>query len=131
MFIACKYEEIYPVKLKIFYEKISHKRLSTEVILKMESKIMTTLNFDISFTNVWEFCTALATEFKISGFTKYMDKLNFLCRMIVHDIEFLNSNQSSLIVMSMLSIVIGENDFTEMTLFKVFCEFKVGKSKYR
>ena len=27
IFIACKYEEIYPVKLKTVYEKIGHKKI--------------------------------------------------------------------------------------------------------
>lgn len=30
MFIACKYEEIYPMKLKVVHDKISHKKLSEE-----------------------------------------------------------------------------------------------------
>ena len=30
MFIACKYEEIYPIKLLIIQEKIAHKKLSIE-----------------------------------------------------------------------------------------------------
>ena len=119
MFIACKYEEIYPVKLKTFYEKISHKRLATELILKTESKIMTVLNFDLSFTNIWEFCGALSTEFKVSGFNKYNEKLNYLCRMIMHDVEFLYSNNLCLVAMAMFNIVLGDKDFSEMSQFKV------------
>lgn len=30
MFIACKIEEIYPMKLTVFYEKIAHKKISIE-----------------------------------------------------------------------------------------------------
>lgn len=119
MFIACKYEEIYPIKLKIFYEKISHKRLSTELILKTESKIMTMLNFDLSFTNVWEFCGALATEFRVANFSKYLEKLNYFCRMIVHDPEFLKKNNPIEVTLAMFDIVIGDKDFSEMNAFKV------------
>ena len=32
MFISSKYEEIYPMRLKIVYEKIAHKKLSIEEI---------------------------------------------------------------------------------------------------
>ena len=32
MFIACKYEEIYPVKLQVVHEKIAHKKLAKEDI---------------------------------------------------------------------------------------------------
>ena len=36
MFVAAKYEEIYPLKLSIVHEKIAHKKLTTETIRKKE-----------------------------------------------------------------------------------------------
>lgn len=32
MFIASKYEDIYPLKMKMVYEKIAHKKLTIERI---------------------------------------------------------------------------------------------------
>lgn len=32
MFLACKYEEIYPVKLQVVHEKIAHRKLSRDDI---------------------------------------------------------------------------------------------------
>ena len=32
MFLATKYEEIYPLKLSVIYEKIAHKKLSIDQI---------------------------------------------------------------------------------------------------
>jgi hypothetical protein len=40
MFIACKYEEIYPMKLQVVHEKIAHKKLNPELIKKKESEIL-------------------------------------------------------------------------------------------
>lgn len=40
IFMACKYEEIYPVKLSVVYEKIAHKKISVEQILKKEGEIL-------------------------------------------------------------------------------------------
>jgi hypothetical protein len=37
IFIACKYEEIYPLKVKLIHEKIAHKKLSKEDIIRKES----------------------------------------------------------------------------------------------
>lgn len=37
MFIACKFEEIYPVKLQVVHEKIAHKKLSKDDIREKES----------------------------------------------------------------------------------------------
>lgn len=36
IFIACKYEEIYPLKLRVIHEKIAHRKLSKEEIIKKE-----------------------------------------------------------------------------------------------
>ena len=32
MWMACKYEEIYPFKLKLVHEKIAHKKISKEAM---------------------------------------------------------------------------------------------------
>jgi hypothetical protein len=34
MFLASKYEEIYPLRLQIVHEKIAHKKISTDQIRK-------------------------------------------------------------------------------------------------
>jgi hypothetical protein len=39
MFISCKYEEIYPIKLQIFFEKIAHRKLTKEEIKEKEAEI--------------------------------------------------------------------------------------------
>mmetsp|Transcript_19074 Transcript_19074/g.2595 ORF Transcript_19074/g.2595 Transcript_19074/m.2595 type:complete len:102 (+) Transcript_19074:51-356(+) len=47
MFIACKYEEIYPMKLKVVYDKIAHKKLPIDDIKNKEAEILEVLNFEI------------------------------------------------------------------------------------
>jgi len=54
MFMACKYEEIYPFKLRIVYEKIAHKKISKEKIRATERDVMMTLNHDLSTTTSYE-----------------------------------------------------------------------------
>lgn len=54
MFIACKYEEIYPMKLSVVYDKIGHKKLPIESIKEMEADILSALNFDLIGTSVYE-----------------------------------------------------------------------------
>jgi len=43
MFIASKYEDYYPIKMKIVYEKIAHAKLKIEDIKKLELDIMKSL----------------------------------------------------------------------------------------
>ena len=40
MFIASKFEDIYPLKMKTVFEKIAHKKLEIERIKTLELEIM-------------------------------------------------------------------------------------------
>ena len=52
MFIACKYEEIYPPELKDFVYITDGAYIKSDV-LKMENKMLSSLNFDITFPTQW------------------------------------------------------------------------------
>ena len=54
MFIASKYEEIYPPELKDFVYITDNAYVKSEV-LEMESKMLGSLNFDITFPTQWSF----------------------------------------------------------------------------
>ena len=54
MFIASKYEEIYPPDLKDFVY-ITDKAYVKSQVLDMESKMLSSLNFDITFPTQWSF----------------------------------------------------------------------------
>jgi Cyclin, N-terminal domain len=47
MFIASKYEDIYPLKMKMVYEKIAHKKLPVEKIKTLEMDILKTIKYRI------------------------------------------------------------------------------------
>lgn len=47
MFIASKYEDIYPLKMKMVYEKIAHKKLPMEKIKTLEMDILKTIKYRI------------------------------------------------------------------------------------
>lgn len=55
MFIASKYEDIIPLKMRVVYEKIAHKKLSVERIRNMEMDIMKTINYKISAPTTLDF----------------------------------------------------------------------------
>ena len=52
MFIACKYEEIYPPDLKDFVYITDGAYVKSDVI-KMEEKMLDSLNFDVTFPTQW------------------------------------------------------------------------------
>lgn len=47
MFIASKYEDIYPLKMKMVYEKIAHKKLAIDKIKSLEMDILKTIKYRI------------------------------------------------------------------------------------
>lgn len=50
MFIASKYEEIYPLKLNTLYDKICRKKFSKREIIDMEQEILASLEFELQQT---------------------------------------------------------------------------------
>lgn len=55
MFIASKYEDIQPLKMKMVFEKIAHKKLSIEKMKSMELKILQKIHYKIPAPTTLEF----------------------------------------------------------------------------
>lgn len=55
MFIASKYEDIYPLKLSIIYEKIAHKKLAVSEIKDREHTLISTLDFHLRKPTILDF----------------------------------------------------------------------------
>jgi len=55
MFIASKFEDIYPLKMKTVYEKIAHKKLDIERIKSLELDIMKAIHYKIHAPTVLDF----------------------------------------------------------------------------
>lgn len=55
MFIASKFEDVYPLKMKAIYERIGHKKFATEDIKRYELKMILKLNYKISVPTILEF----------------------------------------------------------------------------
>lgn len=54
MFIASKYEDIIPLKMKMIFEKIAHKKLPIDKIKSLELDIIKTLNYKIAAPSALE-----------------------------------------------------------------------------
>ena len=55
MFIASKYEDLYPLKMKMVHEKIAHKKLSMDKIKFLEMDILKAIKYRISAPTALEF----------------------------------------------------------------------------
>ena len=110
MFIASKYEEIYPFKLKLVYEKIGHKKIPIEEIKKKEQEILEVLDFSLVNPTPNEF-TMLAiqilnTKTEIQRKTKiYLEKVCvYLLKMVLHDYEIISKINYHIIAASTIFV---------------------------
>lgn len=55
MYMASKYEDIFPLHSKIVSEKIAHKAISAKEILKKESEYLRMFDFEIDFVTHYDF----------------------------------------------------------------------------
>lgn len=62
MFIASKYQDIYPLRLKIVKDKIAHNKLTCQEIKNKEDEIMQYLNYNIGLPTMWDFITIFMEE---------------------------------------------------------------------
>jgi hypothetical protein len=62
LFIASKYQDIYPIRLKIVHERIAHKKLSTEEIKMKEAEITQCQGYIIGKPTQWEFINHFVEE---------------------------------------------------------------------
>lgn len=55
MFVASKFEDLYPLKLQTVYEKIAHQKISTEKIKEIELEMMLSVEYIIHTPTVLDF----------------------------------------------------------------------------
>lgn len=72
MFLASKYQDIYPLRLKVIYDKIAHKKLSCDDIKAKENEIAKCLHYKFTFPNLWDFITVFIEEIFVGKFNHYL-----------------------------------------------------------
>ena len=105
MFMASKYEDIYPLRLKIVHEKIAHKKLSTQEIKTKETDISTVLNFIVGKPTQWDFINHFIEEIFFTHVNNYQVTDKVLCEAYVppknqgtdHEIEIFKNYNSNMI----------------------------------
>ena len=133
MFIASKYQENYPIKLKLVYETIGHKKIPIEEIKKKEQEILEVLNFSLVSPTPNEF-TMLAiqilnTKTEIPRKTKiYLEKVCvYLLKMVLHDYEIISKINYHIIAASTIFVafkIIENIDSTFKSEIMVIFYFK-------
>lgn len=71
MFTASKFQDIYPLRLKMVHEKIAHKKLTIEEIKAKEYELLTLNNYEIASPTIWEFILLFIEEVFITEDSKF------------------------------------------------------------
>jgi len=110
MLVACKYEEIYPFKLKLVVEKIAHNKLTRVEIIRAEKEILLALNFDISAVTSFDIAMNTLYMLKINEtmsekYFKYLVKVCvYLSKMNMYDYDLLNDYSQIVIAASTIYV---------------------------
>lgn len=83
MFLAAKYEEVYPMKLRVVQEKIAHKKISLQAIQEMEQDILSTLNFAVTGSSMHEIGFMVLKQLDLNELLDE-EQLKHLERFMVH-----------------------------------------------
>lgn len=108
MFMASKYEDVYPLLMKTVFNKIAHKKVSVDTIREKEMEILRALGFKVgAFPSSLEFLE----RYIDSVLAKHADKqfvhlmAIYLAKMALHH-ENLCTKQSSLIGASSIYVAL-------------------------
>lgn len=107
MFMASKYEDIYPLLLRTVYQKIAHKKISTSDIRQRELMILKALGFKVGMPTPFEFLSKYMEEVlgkhEEKDFVQLMSV--YLGKMAVHH-EGLCTRKSSLLGSSTIYVAL-------------------------
>jgi len=78
MFIASKYQDIYPLRLKIVKDKIAHNKLTCQEIKDKEDEITRYLNYNIGLPTMWDFINLFLEEIFYINCNKHQIKNQIL-----------------------------------------------------
>lgn len=91
MFMASKYHDIYPLRLKTVQEKIAHGKLSSEEIKNKEEEIERSLNYSIGKPSIWDFINLFIEEIFFCDLNKHY----VTCQTLIDNYYIENGNSNN------------------------------------
>lgn len=110
IFIACKYEEIYPLKLQTVYERIAHKKLSCEQIKDKELEILEALDFDITGPSFYEYVILLLHLINLhkqvnqEQYELFTNVISYISKLVVFEYDIIANKNISLVAAGVLYV---------------------------
>ena len=120
MFLAAKYEEIYPFKMRHVYEKIGHKKLPKSEVKKQEADICNVLGFNLSAVTAFDFTMNALSLLKVEKSLSKKD-MKYLIKVCVYLSKMVSYDYS----------LIKETSRCELGAATLYTAFKVMDQLYK
>ena len=108
LLIACKYEEIYPPEISSFVY-ITDNAYKKEDILNYELKILTSLDYDVTYPTPLRFLEILIIKLGLNNDEIFYYKMQYLLELTLSKLIFYNYTYLELVISCCL--VLYENDY--------------------
>lgn len=112
IFIASKFCDINPIRLKFLIEKIGHGKFNKEEIIKMEEQILSTLQYDILKPTIYEFTTFFFEDL----FFNYENNFNIKNKTMQNYLKDFIENQNN------INISLGQYNFKKYEIISKFTD---------
>lgn len=96
MFLASKFEEIWPLRIRVVHEKIAHKKFSKEEIRDKETEMISALGFNCCPVTLLSFIECSLSHINMkevlpARLNSHLEKLCvYIAKMVMHDYEIIN-----------------------------------------
>ena len=110
IFIACKYEEIYPLRLQTVHERIAHKKLAAEQIKAKELEILEALDFNVTGPTVFDYLILLIHLINIKSqlspekFLVFEKIVSYMAKLVVFEYDIISNKTISTIAAGVLYV---------------------------
>lgn len=133
MFIASKYEEVYPLKLDTILEKIAHRKFSKEQLKSKELEILETLDFDVYGPNLIKLLGLSNQKIVIKGLEEtfplclFEKALSYFSKMVLYEYNLIGRLDIKLLTsgilytaLKLVETVNGVVNFEEKVKINIF-----------
>lgn len=103
MFIASKYEEIYPIKLDLLCEKAAFGKFTKLDIRDKEVEILDSVDFDVMGPNIFSFVQIISSKIEIKEqlighkLSIFYDLTAYLSKMVLYEYSIIKNEKKSLL----------------------------------
>ena len=110
IFIACKFEEIYPLRLQTVHERIAHKKLAAEQIKSKELEILEALDFNVTGPTVYDYLILLLHLINIKSqlspekFLVFEKIVSYMAKLVIFEYDIISNKTISTIAAGVLYV---------------------------